>query len=155
MTRNWEDAKEISQETFLRAFKYLKRFDIQKSFRNWLFQILINSARNFVKKQRPSRRPAEGLKARMDVPEASIPSDPEQKHIAEEFKSRVLECLEDLSLREREIFLLRDIEECSIKESARILGCSSISVRVHLSSARKKIREKIKKEFPYLMERLP
>jgi RNA polymerase sigma factor (sigma-70 family) len=51
MSRNWEDAREISQETLMRAFKYLKRSDQKRSFRNWILQILINVARNFSQKK--------------------------------------------------------------------------------------------------------
>lgn len=152
MTQNREDAKEISQETLLRAFKYLKRFDVQKSFKNWLFQIMFNAARNLIKK----REIADHLAETRDLASSwqTAKADPEQRCMADELKSRLTECLVGLSLREREVFLLRDIEECSIKESARILGCSSISIRVNLCSARKKIREKIKEKFPFLLERL-
>jgi len=51
MTQNWEDAKEISQETFLRAFKYLRNYDRKRSFKNWILQILVNVARNFLLKK--------------------------------------------------------------------------------------------------------
>jgi RNA polymerase sigma-70 factor (ECF subfamily) len=47
MSRNWEDAREISQETLMRAFKYLKRYDQRRSFRDWILQILINVAKDF------------------------------------------------------------------------------------------------------------
>jgi RNA polymerase sigma-70 factor (ECF subfamily) len=80
---------------------------------------------------------------------------PEQIHLRQESKSQVLECLDGLSQREREVFLLRDIEECSIQETAKILNCSAISVRVHLSSARKKIKDKMKEKFPQLAEEKP
>ncbi|MDP2883634.1 MAG: sigma-70 family RNA polymerase sigma factor, partial [Ignavibacteria bacterium] len=51
ITRNSEDAKEVAQETFLRAFKYLKSFDIEKDFKSWIFQILVRAARNYRHKQ--------------------------------------------------------------------------------------------------------
>lgn len=69
-----------------------------------------------------------------------------------EIKSLVLECLQPLSIMERKIFLLRDIEGFSVKETAEIVGCSSIAVRVHLSSARKKIKKRLQEKFLPLTE---
>ena len=150
ITRNWEDAKETSQETFLRAFKYLAKFDVQKSFRNWIYQILINTARNLKKKQPIHER------LRHDVPVSELlvdsGKDPEQQQLDREFRSQLADCLDGLSDREREIFLLRDIEGWNIRETADVLRCSSIAVRVHLSAARRKIKERIKEKYPFLME---
>jgi len=150
MTRNWEDAKEITQETFLRAFKYLANVDFQKSFRNWIYQILINTARHLKKKQAVQER------LRHDGLEPDLLADsrnnPEQPQLDQELRSQLADCLDALSDREREIFLLRDIEGWNIKETAGVLRCSSISVRVHLSAARRKIKERIKEKYPSLME---
>ena len=63
-----------------------------------------------------------------------------------------MECLSVLSPRERDTFILRDIEDLSIKETSKALGCSSVSVRVNLSSARRKIRDVIRDRFPHLLE---
>jgi RNA polymerase sigma-70 factor, ECF subfamily len=61
-----------------------------------------------------------------------------------------MDCLSALSAREREVFVLRDIEELDIRETARALGCSSVSVRVNLSKARRKIRDAIRARHPHL-----
>jgi RNA polymerase sigma-70 factor (ECF subfamily) len=60
--------------------------------------------------------------------------------------------LDALSPREREVFVLRDLEELDVRETSRVLGCSSLAVRVHLSSARKKLREAIRRDLPHLEE---
>jgi RNA polymerase sigma-70 factor (ECF subfamily) len=145
LSRDLEDAKEISQDTLLRAFKYLRTYDRKRSFKNWLLQILVNVWRNSQKK----RIEAEGLGEFLSK---SAEVDPSKKHLQGEIRSQLLSCLDTLSPREREVFLLRDIEEQSIKETARILGSSPLSVRVHLSSARKKIKERVKEKFPRLLE---
>lgn len=150
ITRNPEDAKEAAQEAFLRAFKYLNRFDAEKSFKNWIFQILVRAARNFqMKKQkRENLMMSEPLKTLA----RATGEDPERRQAAGEIRSRLMDCLDVLSPREREVFLLRDIEDMDIRESARILKCSAISVRVHLSAARKKLRARIKDRYPELLE---
>ncbi len=60
--------------------------------------------------------------------------------------------LASLSPREREVFVLRDLEELDIRETSRVLGCSNLSVRVNLSSARRKLREAIRRDYPHLEE---
>jgi RNA polymerase sigma-70 factor (ECF subfamily) len=116
LCRNIEEAREISQETLMRAFRYLGSFDKKRSFKNWLLQIEMNVWRTL------------GERA------------------ADE------ETLRELVTRNREVFLLRDIEGRSVKETAGVLRTSAISVRVHLSRARDKIRELIKERFPELLE---
>jgi RNA polymerase sigma-70 factor (ECF subfamily) len=139
ITRNWED-----------AFKYLASIDVQKSFRSWIYQILINTARNLKKKQASQER----LRRDALTPELFVDSrnDPEQHQLDRELRSQLTDCLDVLSDREREIFLLRDIEGWNIKETADVLKCSSIAVRVHLSAARRKIKERIKEKYPSLLE---
>jgi RNA polymerase sigma-70 factor (ECF subfamily) len=147
LTRNWEDAREVAQEALLRAFKHLGRYDTSRSFRNWLFQIAANQARDRIRRR---RKDAEVVDAAGREPAAG--DDPEAGRRAKEFRSDLEECLSVLGPREREVFVLRDLEELDIKEAARALGCSSVSVRVHLSSARRKIRNAIREKCPHLEE---
>ena len=139
LTGNREEAKETCQETLLKAFRYLRSFNRQKSFKNWLLGILVNVSRNQLKKRREAALFASALFAA----EPGRPSDPAGLHQQKELRGQVMDCLNVLSRREREVFLLRDIEDQTIRETSRILGCSSLSVRVNLSSARKKLREKL------------
>lgn len=145
LTGNEEDAKEAAQEALLRAYRYLRAFDPERSFRNWLLRILVNASRRSV-----SRR---GVLERLeDAAEAIEPSaGPAARYQNRELRSRLTDCLGALSERERRVFLLRDIEDRSIKETAEILASSSVSVRVHLSAARKKVRKEILRRYPGLM----
>jgi len=147
LTRDLEEAKEVAQETLLRAYKYLGRYDTSRSFRNWLFQIAANEARDRVRKR---RREADAVE---EAGRESIANrDPDSGRSSREFRSDLENCLSVLSPREREVFVLRDLEELDIKETAGALGISSISVRVHLSSARRKIRDVIVAKYPHLQE---
>jgi RNA polymerase sigma-70 factor (ECF subfamily) len=149
LTRNREEAKEVAQEALLRAFKYLGRYDTSRSFRNWLFQIAANEARDRVRSKMREADAIEGAGR-----ELSRSQDPESGRRAQEFRSGLEKCLAVLSPREREVFILRDIEELDIKETAGALGISSISVRVNLSTARRKIRDAIRSQYPHLEEGL-
>ena len=150
ITRNPEDAKEVAQETFLRAFKYLKSFDLEKDFKSWIFQILVRVARNYRHKQ--SKYEVLAMSEPAKTMAIAPGQNPERRHDGDEIRSRLSDCLDALTPREKEVFLLRDIEDMNIRESARILGCSAVSVRVHLSAARRKIRARIKERYPELME---
>ena len=145
LTQNWEDAKEVAQETFLRAFQYLRTFDRRRNFRNWLLRILVNVSRN----HRSRSSELQGVPA---LPSIDSSGNPDQEYSRRETRSRLITCLEVLTPREKEVFLLRDLEEKSVNETAAILRCSSISVRVHLNSARKKIRNRIRDKYPDLRE---
>ncbi len=134
MTRNWEDAHEASQETLLRAFRYLARFDTARSFKNWLLGILVNEARKAARK-----RPR--TVALAETAETSLPADQERKHEERVFRDRLRACLDGLSRSQREVFILRDLEDRDVRETARILSTSELAVRVHLSRARKRIKE--------------
>ncbi len=148
LTGNEEDAKEAAQDALLRAYRYLRSFDPAQSFRNWLLRILVNA----VRRAGNPDRPAVGLE---DAPVAVEPSPgPAARYQAKELRARLTDCLTVLGQRERAVFLLRDIEDRSIKETAEILGSSSVAVRVNLSSARKKIKAEMLKRYPgFLGER--
>lgn len=147
LTRDREEALEVAQEALLRAFQSLGRFDVSRSFRNWLFQIAANEARDRYRKRTREKGALEN--AARDHPSSAGPEAGRERR---EIRSDILQCLTILSPREREVFVMRDLEELSIKEAAQALGCSSISVRVNLSSARRKLREAIRNNFPHLRE---
>jgi RNA polymerase sigma-70 factor (ECF subfamily) len=159
LTRNREEALEVAQEALLRAFRSLGRFDPARSFRNWLFQIAANEARD--RYRRTARERAAFKDVANRAPSATTGSaaatrlsrtDPEAGHDRSELRADLTCALVSLSPREREVFVLRDLEELDIRETSRVLGCSALSVRVHLSSARRKLREAIRRDFPHLEE---
>ena len=145
-----EDAKEIAQEALFRAYKYLGRCDLERGFRNWLYQILVNAARDHRRKR--------GLETqwRSDEPlpddSAAPGAGPEDAHQAGVLRAQLLDCLDAVSAKEREVFLLRDIEQMNVREAADALGCSAISVRVHLSRARQKIKARMIEKYPHWLE---
>lgn len=113
LTGNEEDAKEAAQEALLRAYRYLRAFDPERSFRNWLLRILVNASQRSV-----SRR---GVLERLeDAAEAIEPSaGPAARYQDRELRSRLTDCLGALSERERRVFLLRDIETGASRKPRR------------------------------------
>jgi RNA polymerase sigma-70 factor (ECF subfamily) len=153
LTRNREEALEVAQEALLRAFRSLGRFDVSRSFRNWLFQIAANEARDRYRKKTREHAALPDVAGRTaSSATGSSVADPEAGHDRRELRAGILRSLTALSPREREVFVLRDLDELDVRETSRVLGCSSQAVRVHLSSARRKLRESIRRDLPHLEE---
>ena len=147
LTRNREEALDVVQEALLRAYRSLASFDPSRSFRNWLFQIAANEARDRYRERAREQAAFPAVAER--TPAAA---DPEAGHDRAELRAGVMRAMASLSPREREVFVLRDLEGLDIRETSRVLGCSSLAVRAHLSKARKKLREVIRRDFPHLEE---
>ena len=141
MTGNFEEAKEICQEALIRIYRYLYRFEKGRSFKSWIYKITMNSTYDFLRKKRKARDIIESQKTHA----LDVVSDPEQQFLNKEIGSKIESCLRNLSPKEKTVFLLRDGDGFSVEETSRILRCSSLSVRTHLSRARKKIRAQFEK----------
>jgi len=147
LTRDREEALEVCQEALLRAYRSLARFDVTRPFKNWLFQIAANEARDRYRKRARERAALPAAAER-----AQTSADPEAGHDRRELRDGIVRALAALSPREREVFVLRDLEELDVRETSRVLGCSSLAVRVHLSAARRKLRDRIRRDSPHLEE---
>jgi RNA polymerase sigma-70 factor (ECF subfamily) len=144
MSGNFEDAKEISQDALLKIYRYLGSFKVGKSFKSWIFKTVINSSYDHLRKTKKYSQMIEAQKNHVSY-EAQ---NPEQRLLDKEIQEKIQSCLKILSPRERAVFLLRDGEGFSVKETAGILNSSSMSVRTHLSRARSKIRIRFEKIYP-------
>jgi len=151
MTGNMEEAMDITQETLLKCFRYLHQYDRTRNFRNWLFQIAANLARDWHRKRKQENRLEMDLRQKdfdRDHSEETVFNQPSGEKTSD-LQLDVNACLAKLSPRERQVFVLRDVEGLSIKETATVLKTSSLSVRVNLSSARRKIRDIISGQNKY------
>ena len=141
-----ELAEDAAQETFLRVFKHLQRFDERREFSPWVYQIVINVCRDMNRKSR--KEPVlslEDLQTSGDSPLIIDRSDPEADMEVARQRRLVKESLKVLSEKEREALVLRDLEGLSTQEVASILGSSEGTVRSQISSARVKIKRFVEK----------
>jgi len=136
MTGNFESAEEICQEAMIKVFKYLPRFQAGRSFRNWAFKIATNAAFDYLRRQKRE----EGIIENRKHADVHAAPSPEKSVLNREIGRRLQSCLEYLTPKERMVFLLRDAEGFSVKETAGLLRSSSMAVRTHLSRARSKLR---------------
>jgi len=139
-----EDALDACQDTFIKVFKYIGKFEAGRSFFKWLYRIAINVIYDHLRSGRgaPTVSLEEldaGQAARAEGEAPSLQARVESAQLAE----RVRQSLDCLSRRERIVFVLRDLQELSTEEIGVILRLSQITVRRHCMSARHKIRQRL------------
>jgi RNA polymerase sigma-70 factor (ECF subfamily) len=135
-----EDAQDAAQEVFLRAFKYLRRFDTGKPLEPWLVSMTVNVCRGSGRKRSKSRLM---FIQREDVHKVDPGNNPYMQLRAEEQKQVVHEALACLAEKERTALVLRDLEGFTTAEVAGILGSAEATVRSQISVARLKMRKAI------------
>jgi RNA polymerase sigma-70 factor (ECF subfamily) len=135
LCRNADDAKDVAQDAFLRAYRSLASFQPERSFRSWLLKITVNAARDHhARIQRSRLVPVEVLVEPEDPTEGAEAAD---RRI---LLAQVGRLLELLSPREREVFVLRDLEGLDVDEVAEALELAPPTVRRHLARARLHLR---------------
>jgi len=132
-----EDAQDASQEVFLRAFRYLHRFDPGRPFEPWLMKMTVNVCHDLGKK-----RPQYTL---LDPDALWSTRGPHDELHSQEQKEILYKALREVPEKERAAVVLRDIEGFSTAEVAEILGSSEATVRSQISTARLKIRKAVKR----------
>ena len=144
--RDREDAKDLSQEAFLKAFTYLRNFDGRSSFYTWFYRILVNLCLDY--KRRQNRNVAETFdeNAQNQVEPSQAPNKPrapDQEVLAKQISLRVGEVLASLPARQRTAFVLKNHQGLSIKEIAELMETAEGTVKVHLHRAVAALREKL------------
>jgi RNA polymerase sigma-70 factor, ECF subfamily len=134
-----EDAQDAAQEVFLRAFRYLHRFDRRRPFEPWLMKMTVNVCHDLSKKRREHPRET------VDPDFVRSASDPHGDLHSEEQKQMLRRALQELPEKERAAIVLRDIEGLSTAEVAEALGSSEPTVRSQISNARVKIRKMLRR----------
>ena len=152
ITQNEEDAEDVLQETFLKAFEHLPDFHGQSKFYTWIVRIAVNESLMKLRKRKSDRTVP--LDEPLDTGEDTVvreiavwDEDPEQKYSREELGRILDEAVQSLRPAFRTVFVLRDIEELSTEETAEALGISVPAVKSRLLRARLQLREKLTRFF--------
>jgi RNA polymerase sigma-70 factor (ECF subfamily) len=144
--RNEADAEDAAQEAVLKAFKHIRQFRAEARFSTWLIQIAVNEARMRRRKQQTvvmepmvKQRDEEGQYTPRDFADwREIPSETLERA---EVRQKLAEALSSLGQKYREVFILRDMEQLSIEDTAKALGISVPSVKTRLLRARLMLRD--------------
>ena len=151
LTENGEEARDLTQETFLRAFQNIDRFRGEADIRTWIYRIAINQARNRYRWWRRRRRDAtvsldatNGESNQSLIGTLAEPSqNPEQQTLAREREIALRSALQRLTLAYRETVILRDIEGFTYEEIAATLEINVGTVKSRLARGRQELRKKL------------
>lgn len=151
MTSHREDAADVAQEAFLRAFRGIRRFEGRSGFGTWLVRITTNCALSLQARRRAKKRSARvvSLSARDDLlggaAVAAAGGDPGEAACREELQRAVREAIARLDDEFRAALVLRDIEGRRYEEIAEILGIPLGTVKSKIHRARRALRDKLKR----------
>jgi len=152
ITRNDEDAEDVLQDAFLKAYTHLDNFKGDSKFYTWIVRIAVNEALMRLRKRKTDRtvpldEPVELGEETVAREIAVWEDNPEQRYSKEEWRSILDAAVDDLKPDFRTVFVLRDIEELSTEETAETLGISVPAVKSRLLRARLALRETLTRQF--------
>ena len=139
MTGRPEDAEDVVQEAFVRAFRQLGRFEARSHFATWLYRIAFNCAIDYMR-ARPRRESAESQERLEQMSGRSAAVGADDLVFATEITGRVQQALEALSPQERAAFLMRHLQGCSIDEICRALDLGTNAAKHSIFRAVRKMR---------------
>jgi len=151
MLANEQDAEDMLQETYLKAYKALPNFEKRSSISTWLFRIAVNEALMLLRKRKST---ANMVEIEKDEENDETPLEiidwcclPEQEMLSAETRTILNEAAEKLSPALRLVFQLRDVDGFSITDTAEILSISEDAVKTRLARARMKLRAELSAYF--------
>jgi len=152
MLGNAQDAEDVLQNTFLNALTHLTEFEGRSSLSTWLYRIAANEALMIIRRKKPevdledagADENAEGLKPTQLVDWSALPED---ELLSGEGKEILDQAIRNLPESMRIVFLLRDVEGLSIRETAEALNLTETNVKTRLLRARLFLREQLSRYY--------
>jgi RNA polymerase sigma-70 factor (ECF subfamily) len=152
ITQNREDAEDVMQDAFLKAYEKLDQFQGNSKFYTWLVRIAVNESLMRLRKRRSGRMVS--IDEDIQTEEGSMPRDfadwdpnPEQNYTQAELTEILRKTIQGLPRGFRVVFVLRDVEGLSTEETAETLGLSIPAVKSRLLRARLQLRERLTRYF--------
>jgi len=145
---NPQDAEDVLQETFIKAYRHLGGFDGRASLSTWLYRIATNEALMSLRRKRPEAISFDEPAANETEPQEPLQivdwcCMPEEELMSAEGRAYLDKAIDGLPLSLRLVFVLRDIEGLSTHETAEVLNISEMVVKTRLSRARLRLREQL------------
>ena len=152
ITQNREDAEDVLQEAFLKAYEHLDQFQGQSRFYTWIVRIAVNQALMKLRKRKSDR--SVSLDDTIDTGEDTVAREiaawdenPEQRYSREEINEILGSAIDGLTPIYRAVFVLRDVDGLSTEEAAEALDLSVPAVKSRLLRARLQLRDKLTRYF--------
>lgn len=152
MVHNPDDAMEIAQETFIKAYENIGNFKGESSLYTWLYRIAVNKAIDFRRRQRrhtvvslDSPRPgADHDQSYQDTLADDRPTGPVDRATSHQITERVAEAIDELTPDHKAVIVLREVEGLSYEEISRVMKCSKGTVMSRLHYARKRLQSRLR-----------
>lgn len=152
VVRNPDDALDVVQDAFIKAHRYLDKFEGTSSFYTWLYRIVMNLAIDHIRKTRRSRavdfsdqtvkeddaRVGEG-----DLVPRILGGNPGRALMDKEIRGRIEQALSELSDNHRAVLVMRELEGLSYEEMATVMGCSKGTIMSRLFHARRNMQKRL------------
>jgi RNA polymerase sigma-70 factor, ECF subfamily len=152
ITQNREDAEDVLQEAFFKAYEHLDQFQGNSRFYTWIVRIAVNQALMKLRKRRSDR--AVSLDEQIDTGEDTVvreiatwDPDPEQRYSQDELHTILTSAVDELAPIYRTVFTLRDVDGLSTEETAEALDLTVPAVKSRLLRARLQLRDKLTRFF--------
>src|SRR5678816_3127914 len=152
ITQNREDAEDVLQDAFLKAYQKLDQFQGNSKFYTWLVRIAVNEALMRLRKRKTDKTVS--MDEDVETDDGSLPREfadwspnPEQQFRQSELNDILARAIQGLPSSFRTVFVLRDVEGLSTEETAEMLGLSVPAVKSRLLRARLQLRERLSKHF--------
>lgn len=135
--RNYDDAKDMAQETFLKAYRKINKFGGRSKFSTWLYRIAVNNCLNFIKKRRPTEELFEEITG-------SKQDDPVQIYKNKKFREMIYAAVGKLPKVQKAVFTLRTLQDFSYQEISDILKKPVSTIKVNHHLAVKNLRNRLR-----------
>lgn len=135
--RNYDDAKDMAQETFLKAYRKINKFGGRSKFSTWLYRIAVNNCLNFIKKRRPTEELFEEITG-------SKRDDPVQIYKNKKFREIIHAAVAKLPKVQKAVFTLRTLQDFSYQEISEILKKPVSTIKVNHHLAVKNLRNRLR-----------
>jgi RNA polymerase sigma-70 factor (ECF subfamily) len=152
MMQNEEEAKDVSQEIFIKVYRNLQKFDEKSAFSTWIYRIAVNTCIDALRKKKGKEVVSwEEQTQHQKENLADTAETPEEVYLQKEKQLQIMDMIQNLSPEHKAVLLMRDMEDMTYGEIAECLSVSLGTVKSRIARA----REQFKKEFLAKKELLP
>jgi len=137
---NWEDARDVTQEAFVKAYEHLDSFKENSRFYTWFYRLLANHCKDFLRRKKT--RPEDSAPDLVENA-VSLAANPREAVLHQELESEIYAALNRLPLQQRNAFTFRYLEGMNLEEIAEIMDLSGGAVKAHLWQAVQKMRKNL------------
>ncbi|SHG92291.1 RNA polymerase sigma factor [Ornithinibacillus halophilus] len=139
---SYDDVPDVSQEVFLRIYRFLHQFDGESSFSTWLYKITLNVARDYGRKQSSIKSKTELLKRQQNI-DASVVEPIEMQLLRDEEDRYLYQCIQELKDKYRIPIVLHYFQDLTYQEISKVIGAKESTVKVRVLRGRNQLADKI------------